>query len=539
MSLPVFGPDYLASPTMFGSVSPTTSKLLADAGKDIADQIEKQSTKFEAQQQAPEIATMMASGLHLLATGDPQGFNYLASAKAKGATNPFLAKMTSDALEEGQRTFQAHITESAADKRFNVSIDRQDQQINAAALNDKRIRERAAEDDLARADAARMKEHETTIAKFQQEEDAKRRIAERDGSQYVPGTPPPAPKPLSKTFGGAGAPSIPVDARAVSPKKLGAPVTPDGGLFGDTGLPQADVAATTFVPGQGPTPTAAVAPTATNPVAQTAGPAAPLVNETPSPAPAPAPAPPSKPGIESRIYGNMIIEVPKQADKPEETVKTESGSVKYDKQLSPASQFLAAIDKVQATDPAFTTWATDQQLNGNKVVIRSTGKAAGVEAFQPFAISKNKTEVPYGKIDPTTQQPTGVTQTVGKDTHDAFIKAQELMSGPLKGQVGVFRNVDDAGKQAAVNTAIQGVADKQYTLDAANQHLRLLKAPLITQRQIDDELALRQDEKKAGSKADVTPPPAAPSNITANPVTAGAGASSGMLLTPEDYRAMK
>lgn len=536
--IPLFDPSYLSSPTMFGSVSPKTADILAAAGKQVADTIEKQSTQFEAEQKAPQIADLMGKGLTLLASGDTTGFNYLAQAHATGATNPFLAKMTQDALAEGNRTFNAHISESNADKRFKQSIDLQNVRDNRAALSDAEREKRANEAALAESDRQLINKHQTEMEKFQQDEAARKAIADRNGEQFTPGTPPTAPTPRSQAFGGRGAPDVPVAARGVSPKKLGAAPTPmDGSPLFDVN--------DTFVPGTGPVPTAQANPPTQTPVSQTTQPPqvsqTPLVNENPPPAPVAAPAPkPSAapaPKVESRTVGNLIIEVAHQNDRPEESVKTATGTVKFDKQKAPATELVENLDKIQSIDPSFSTWATDQLLAGNQVGIRSTGKTQGVEAFQPVAVRKDKTEVPYGKIDPTTQQPTGATQTIGKDTADAFHKAQALMSGPLKGQVQFYRNVDDRGKAAATNTALQGVADKQYSLDVANKHLAFIKAPPITQKQVEDEIARRQDEKKAGASVntDQAPPE---SNISANPITQNMGATAGMSLTPEDYRAM-
>lgn len=489
--IPTFDPTYLSSPTMFGSVSPTTSKLLADAGKQLADKIEENSVKFEAQKEAPAIANLMGQGLTMLSAGDHTGFNYLAEAKARGASNPFLAKMTADALNEGNRAFTSHISEANATHRFDTSVSLE------AARED-----RAREDALADSDRQLLNQHERELAKYSQDEASRKRLAELQGGTYNPNPPPTPPKPRSKTFGGPGAASA-------SPKKLGATPTPDGGLMGQTDLPQMD---DKFVPGQGAV--AQTAPVTTNPVAEAAAPpvarnvliddafknkADPtLVNENLKAAGEAPMKPEEKARFEQKFdtipFGEMKFHIatPKEKGDVTETVKTDTGSVTFksgDKKNDPGAlvtEFKGLVSSVSNLDSDFSKWASAQFMQGKKVTVEpdpndTKGKSAWMAKSDGVPMSK---ENPAAATDPAA--PKMVTRPISSKVGEAWNRAQEILP-----QISKYVQRSFPPSQAEIEKAhkdqISLINEGKATLEEVNAINKSKNMPLIDKAQVTKE----------------------------------------------------
>lgn len=222
--IPLFTPDYLSSPTMFGAISPTTARIMSETGKQIADTIEKNNAKLEAHAKAPQIASLMGEGLKRLSDGDMSGFQILSQAQSVGASNPFLMKMTQDAISTGGSMARNYMDNEIARTRYTGTDNNRDE--SALALLD-----RQALDDHRSRVGKIQSEYEKEVEKYNKDLAGFNRMRELGDTSVTPPTPPkkpevpPPPTMQSRVYGGAGA-ALPSQGQPALPTRGGAPLPP-------------------------------------------------------------------------------------------------------------------------------------------------------------------------------------------------------------------------------------------------------------------------------------------------------------------------
>lgn len=250
MAIPLFTPDYLASPTMFGAINTKTAQLFLEEGARLSKKIEDSSSKAEAQGKAPAIATAYAEGLSAISQGNFDGFTMMGRAIAESAGNPFLMKMTSDAMQEATNVANNWKSNQMASKRLNASINAQDKIANRQAelglinTDQAALKERDDENNRRGADYNKRK------AAWIEEKKAKEDIGEKMETPE-PEKPEPAiePKMRSKTFGGPGVADLPEQGSPGLDTKdsLFAQVDPGSGIAAMPGTPTAGAPKATLV----------------------------------------------------------------------------------------------------------------------------------------------------------------------------------------------------------------------------------------------------------------------------------------------------
>lgn len=498
MSIPLFSPDYMSSPTAGGAIPPATAQLLANEGRALAQKIEENSLKAEASMKAPAMATAYADAFTRLASGDLSAFGTLEKANALGVGNPFLQSMANDAQRTAGQMASRFFEMEAMNNRFahqesmfnkeQTAIDlrlEKTQKFQSDRQDD--ILQRQREDDARAQNAARLTEYEKAKVKHAEEMSAEQRRTELEPGyqpKQIPAPPKPSliPIPTAGTSTGlpergmnmndtAGAPmpSAPL-VNETSPKlpngKRASTIEADGGLFGGSqtseGMPPASES-----PAVAPTQAPVSKPTANQP----------------------------RPQVEERSFGNLVFQLPKtQSNDTEitESVKTATGTVNYKKKQSsePAAKLANAIAHIEAEDPTFSRWSGDIISKGGKITIRKTGDGKDA-AYQPVALYKNGTEEPYGKINPATQQPTGP-QTIGKTVYESYVDARALMEGDMKGKFRIYKQTTREQAEFAISRATDRIASGEPP-EQVNKELAMFNLSLSPD-QIKKALALQEEK---------------------------------------------
>jgi len=412
--IPLFTPDYLASPTMMGAISPTTARVMAEAGKSIAERIESNSIRFDAQRRAPQIAELMGQGMALTSQGDFEGgFSLLAKASAMGAGNPMLARMAGNAVSEGSRMAGMFMDNAIATAR----LEREDSRYREASIRDGErelaLIDRQTDDDWRGRVAAQDNTYAKQVEAYQQNQAAENRAAQIEGrapnkiAPPVKPAPPPRPQFKSRVYGGPGVseplPSLDPNAGDFNGDILPPPTSqpnitgrPRGGgrYLANTdnspvNLVMADSPAANIQGGgdfEGETAT----PAPSKPTDQyqraieminekPQGQQAALVNEKVQPIEIGKPRPPQTKGNEVTVpFGrmNFILTTPNANNmRVSETVDTATGSKTYsfgsekDKTGDNVSQFAQLVAQADNLDHAFADWASTQFLQGKKVTV--------------------------------------------------------------------------------------------------------------------------------------------------------------------------
>lgn len=477
----------MQSPTMEGAVPNATANLLIEEGRALSKQIEVQSLRSEAQMKAPAIATAYADAFTRLGQGDLSAFGEIERANALSVGNPFLQAMASDAQKTAgmmasnyfdtqqfnsrmaaeremftqkaglERELQGNRID-AEGKRFEAVEKRQDDQ-QAAIL------ERQELDDWRASEEAKRKEYQAQLMKYNEELDSEVRLAEVEGRSPRKMTPPkeptPAPKPTPKAkekfslvpHGGGmdfnievPMPNDPLVNEKLPNGKKASVIEPDAGLMA-----------------RGEPPT--------RPVAQ------------------PTQQQQTKPQTIERTFGNLTFELPAPKSKSDvevsETIKTRTGSVnvKRAKGDEPVAKLANALADIEAEDPAFSRWVSENKLQGAGLSVRKVGEGKNA-VYQPVAIYSDKTEKKFTEIDPATQQPTATPKTVSETVYKNFVETQSLLA-ELKGKVKMYENVSDGAKKQFREEYLQVVARGEKSLEEINQRLAFRRIPPITQNELD------------------------------------------------------
>lgn len=121
-----------------GSIAPattglatSTANLFLNEGRALAEKIEVQSSKAEAQMKAPIIATAYADGLSKISQGDFSGFGRMEAANAMTAGNPFLMKFAEGARGEATQIARNFLDNELSNRRIQAEKDLQDKRITA------------------------------------------------------------------------------------------------------------------------------------------------------------------------------------------------------------------------------------------------------------------------------------------------------------------------------------------------------------------------------------------------------------------------
>lgn len=122
------------NPMIQGALAPTTVALLASAGESLANTIEQQNQKFDAQMKAPLIGKTYADSLTKIAQGNFEGFKGIAAATAATAGNPILASLFKDFDTAGVRLADSFMDRQAQTGRFDQAEKLQGQRIAASEV---------------------------------------------------------------------------------------------------------------------------------------------------------------------------------------------------------------------------------------------------------------------------------------------------------------------------------------------------------------------------------------------------------------------
>lgn len=196
MAIPLFSPDYLASPTAGGAINPRTAQMFIDEGNRLIQRIEKNSAKAEAEAKAPAIATAYAEGLSAIHQGDMSGFDMLARASAESVSNPFLASMTKGAIEEGVRAANNFTTSQLREREI-------ESRQNMNAYDNEMALERARVNSSGRSTTGvdRVAQRQAQVAYLKERDEYDQIVAgENEKAKIQPGYKPnipPEPRPPS------------------------------------------------------------------------------------------------------------------------------------------------------------------------------------------------------------------------------------------------------------------------------------------------------------------------------------------------------
>jgi hypothetical protein len=217
MGLPQFSPDYLASPTMTGVIPSSTVNLLQSEGNALAQKIEVQSQKAEAQAKAPAIATAYEDAFTKISQGDLSGFAGLEKANSLAAGNPFLTAMAKDASntahqmasqffqqEQQKRQFEQSATLQTKSQDFQKTQTAAGNMFSAGqrALDRQSVDERSALNAFNQADANWLKldaKAESDRAAAQEAEDLQARITPGYTRKVIPKAKMP-PRPTKDQY---------------------------------------------------------------------------------------------------------------------------------------------------------------------------------------------------------------------------------------------------------------------------------------------------------------------------------------------------
>lgn len=471
MSLPIFGPDYLASPTMEGAVSHTTANLMAQQGAMLAKQIETKSQQAEAQAKAPAIATLYAQAMTRISEGDFSGFGELERGNAMSVGNPFLENMSKEASDFASRMAGNYMqSQQQLLSQKHAALMQEDRQSFEAEQADRRFKQQSGMHDKVLARQAENDfrdakvKHEQIVAeleyKHQQAQEAENQIAEAEGRQPRIVPKPPVPKaPVAEDF----LPALSGGSEDMGPlfRQDADPVTampPPGQSNFDpnaTGLPSPED--DSIIPGI----------------------PRPLVNESqPKSIPSPSAAIQAAVGnanqYAERQFGRLAVKFPAPDETPvksiDRNIKGPNGSVtiKSEAPKRYQNEFNAALSSVTGQDPEFAEWSSTQMIEGKKVRLEPDPERKGL--FRAYSTNKDGTEEPFGEVGQN-QQPTGVNRLVTKEVADNFNKMKSLIEGELKGKVQIYKHLPENRRESLVNDFKKAILEGRSSPENALKEL--------------------------------------------------------------------
>ncbi len=201
-TIPIFDSGNNQSP---GSITPattglatSTANLFLNEGRALAEKIEVQSSKAEAQMKAPIIATAYADGLSKISQGDFSGFSRMEEANAMTAGNPFLMKFAEGARGEATQIARNFLDDRLSQRRIDAEKDLQANRIKATSDLQSGIESRQSRHDYRMETDAWNRENEKLDQQDALAQSRENQLAAAQGRQpsVIPKTPRrPAPNP--------------------------------------------------------------------------------------------------------------------------------------------------------------------------------------------------------------------------------------------------------------------------------------------------------------------------------------------------------